>query len=49
MLRDMVSVETRALVGLDQLESRLVIIFKGKFVPVQVVEDAEFHITPDIS
>jgi hypothetical protein len=49
MLSHVIGVKTRLLVGLDQFQARLVKFPERKIVTVQMVEYAEFHISPDIS
>jgi hypothetical protein len=49
VLGDVVGVKARSLVSFDQLEPRLVKLVQWQIVPIQMVEDAVFHITPDIS
>ncbi len=48
MLGEMIGVESGAVVSLHHLEAVFVIIREGAAVAVEMVEDAEFHVSPAI-
>jgi len=46
VLGEMISVETRAIVGFCNLEAVFVIVRQRAAVAVEVIEDTEFHLHP---
>jgi hypothetical protein len=49
VLGHVIGVEPRLLLAFDQFEPRLIEIIKRQIFSIQMVEDAEFNITRDIS
>jgi len=46
MLGQVIRVETRAIIGLRNLEAVFIIVSKRSAVAVEMIEDAEFHLLP---
>jgi hypothetical protein len=44
MLGDMIGVETGSFIGFDNFQPLFVVLLERQIVPVQMIEDPEFHI-----